>query len=100
MAITAGLTPPMHSYSDDSRRLAQFTMDQLPRANAQPHLLSLNDGHLHFVSGVGKPAVKLSYIELLRLWHARLGHPPLRTLLGLLKRWCAGCDLEGLMRTT
>ena len=34
-----------------------------------------------YVSGVGKPRVQLTALESLRLWHHRLGHPSLRTLL-------------------
>ena len=35
--------------------------------------------------GVGKPSVLLTGMETLRLWHCRLGHPNLRSLLSILR---------------
>ena len=35
--------------------------------------------------GVGKPSVSLSAIEILRLWHCRLGHPHMRSLVAILR---------------
>ena len=79
MTISSGFTPPCALSIGDAASLAQEC--QIFHTTESTHFLTLVDGSFHFISGVGKPSISLRPLELLRLWHARLGHPPLATLL-------------------
>ena len=86
MAVIASSAPSPEF--DDASLHALLDDDQLgvhrERRDVPSRYLSSADGQFYFISGLGKPKVKLSYLETLRLWHARLAHPPLRTLLATL----------------
>ena len=84
MTISAGITPPNSTSIEQGRALAHDCQNAHASNSQLQHILTLIDGSLNFITGVGKPALTLKPIELLRLWHARLGHPPLPTLLATL----------------
>ena len=84
MTISSGFTPPNITGIDQGKALASDCQRTHASNSQLSHILTLIDGSLNFITGVGKPALTLKPIELLRLWHARLGHPPLPTLLATL----------------
>ena len=82
MTISAGFTPPNGSCIEHGVALAEeCAAAAASTSDSSRSVLVLVDGSLRFISGVGKPSIVLKPIELLRLWHVRLGHPPLSTLL-------------------
>ena len=87
MAVVAGIAPvlpPSASTLSDEPLLLRDSQTCIPPNNSHPALACF-DGHFIFVSGIGKQAITLSAIEHLRLWHCRLGHPPVTRLLLALK---------------
>ena len=80
MTVAAGFTPPSPPPACPK---AQAYL--LQRATDDGLTVTSHGGLFSFVTGVGKPPVKLTLLEHLRLWHVRLGHLPLRRLLQTLK---------------
>ena len=80
MAIFASLSahadpPPDHQVAVD------WLLDHAFSDADGNHACAASDGTLAFVSGVGKPRIALTDIQLLHLWHARLGHPSFPILI-------------------
>lgn len=72
LLVASGVAPALPSPSALAPCLLPYTARGI---------LPGDEGALCFSAGVGKPPVELTALESMHLWHFRLGHPTLRTLL-------------------
>ena len=84
MALMAALSPCCQLTPGETKDILSLTQRAL--SDTSMALLTEPTGHMHFISGVGKPRIELTDIQLLHLWHARLGHVSFQSLVTVLAK--------------